>query len=331
MKNIKKTIVFFPVILSLSVALNITKKTYAIETQTKSYVEELEEAFITKIASDRATKKLDSNISENIIKKAKKESGVTLPGDENAIGKEVVNYLKVSIKNPLLDFLSSSELTEWATVKARYENSKKALEIFGAKYKTELEAGKQITMTTQHTITTQTMPISPMGAHPTMPTTSPNVPRLNTAAPMAAIPTAMATATSKPIAPAMAAPQQPLMPGPDEEIVEEIVEVDEQGNEIAPTTPAPTPMPGIKPSSSMPMATPTMMTPKATAPTMTTPPTMPITATATAPTAMSPMTARPTMPVAVAPTTTIPTAPKVQYSIPAPKPATPMGGMPMAK
>lgn len=105
---------------------------------TKGYLDELEEAYVAKIARGRAERRLrsgrtsisslGSNINFSSLKKGGKQ-----------IGEDVTASIKSTLKDPLLNLLASSELISWADLKERVAKAKKALELFSVKYKSEFE------------------------------------------------------------------------------------------------------------------------------------------------------------------------------------------------
>ena len=105
----------------------------------KSYVDELEEAYVAKIAKSRAERRLRrKGVLTPEAKTPETPSIGPVKKDENTIGEAVAKDIETTVKQPVINLLGSIHLTSWAELKARFDRAKKALEIFEVKYKSQL-------------------------------------------------------------------------------------------------------------------------------------------------------------------------------------------------
>ena len=110
----------------------------------KGYLEELEEAFIAKIARERASRRVSTQ--EKITSSEKENEQSLKSGNNTEVGEDVVEDIKNICKDPLINFLATNDLIAWNELKGRFEKAKKSIEDFELKYKAKLgEPEAQVT------------------------------------------------------------------------------------------------------------------------------------------------------------------------------------------
>lgn len=102
----------------------------------KSYLEDLEEAFVAKIQQNRKHKKdADSQLEKVYVH----QMGKIDTTEENGIGKDAASAIKDSFKEAK-GFFALGEWSSWEKTQARFEKAEKALNNFKSKYSSQLAA-----------------------------------------------------------------------------------------------------------------------------------------------------------------------------------------------
>jgi hypothetical protein len=294
-----------------------------------SYLEELEEAFAAKLNEKTSSKKRrrrQKSWNEDIEESA----GKLLRGEDSKIGELAAKDIKSMCESPYLDFLSSSELATWPEIKNRFNQTKKATELFELKYKTELDsAGSVQSITTKSATTIGLLPKKVATASkPIMSKPLLQIPGVK----MPAMPGVKMPAMPGAKMPVTLGMSVPVFSDEGDEEVEEGESVDGIGSLTIPTSPMKiaAPLAPKIPTPPMKMAAPLaprIPTPpiKMAAPLAPKIPTSPIKIAAP----LAPKIPTPPIKMAAPLAPKIPTSP-IKMSAPLAKPVAPVGGMPLA-
>lgn len=162
----------------------------------KSYLEELEDAFVAKIEASHKR-------SGSATHEREAFTTTTEDDEENSIGKNVALDIKESFKEAK-GFFALGEWSSWEKTKARFEKAEKALQNFKAKYTS------QLTTLVQPKNIQQAKVVEDEDEEEEETTTS--VTTTSTSTP--SIPSSLPGMSAKPSAPAMQSTSAPSMPGP---------------------------------------------------------------------------------------------------------------------